>query len=87
MLASANRDEERFADPDRLIPDRSPNPHLSFGGGIHFCLGAPLARLEARIAFAKLVQRPLELKVDDPGGLTWRKTPPVRGLVSLPVAL
>jgi hypothetical protein len=84
LLGSANRDPERFADPDRLVPDRSPNPHLSFGGGIHFCLGAPLARLEARIAFAKLVQLPLELAS---GSLEWRTTFPIRGLRSLPVTL
>ena len=84
LLASANRDPERFTDPDRLIPERSPNPHLSFGGGIHFCLGAPLARLEARIAFAKLVQRPLQLVSDE---LEWRKTFPIRGLRELRVAL
>jgi hypothetical protein len=84
LLGSANRDADRFEEPDRLIPDRSPNPHLSFGGGIHFCLGAPLARLEARIAFAKLVQLPLELVSDE---LEWRRTFPIRGLRSLHVRL
>ncbi len=84
LLASANRDPEKFSDPDRIVPERSPNPHLSFGGGIHFCLGAPLARLEARIAFAKLVQLPLELVSD---ALEWRRTLPIRGLRSLPVRL
>jgi pimeloyl-[acyl-carrier protein] synthase len=84
LLASANHDATRFDDPDRLVPDRSPNPHLSFGGGIHFCLGAPLARLEARIAFAKLVQLPLEQRSVD---LDWRRTFPIRGLRSLRVSL
>jgi cytochrome P450 len=84
LLASANHDPERFDEPERLIPERSPNPHLSFGGGIHFCLGAPLARLEARIAFAKLTQRPIELASDH---LEWRRTMPIRGLRSLPVTL
>lgn len=84
LLAAANRDPSKFADPDRLVPDRSPNPHLSFGGGIHFCLGAPLARLEARIAFAELVKRPLELVSDE---LEWRRTFPIRGLRALRVAL
>ena len=84
LLGSANRDPEKFDDPDRVIPERSPNPHLSFGGGIHFCLGAPLARLEARIAFAKLVQLPLELVSEE---LEWRRTFPIRGLRSLRVAL
>ena len=85
LLACANRDPERFDEPDRILPERSPNyPHLSFGGGIHFCLGAPLARLEARIAFAKLVQLPLDLTTQE---LDFRKTFPIRGLRSLPVRL
>ncbi len=84
LLASANRDPERFEQPDRLVPERSPNPHLAFGGGIHFCIGAPLARLEARIAFAALVQRPLELISDE---LEWRRTLPIRGMRSLRVRL
>ncbi|BFI74597.1 cytochrome P450 Cyp119 [Sulfurisphaera ohwakuensis] len=56
-IASANRDEEVFKDPDSFIPDRTPNPHLSFGSGIHLCLGAPLARLEARIALEEFAKR------------------------------
>lgn len=56
-IASANRDEEVFPNPDEFLPDRSPNPHLSFGSGIHLCLGAPLARLEAKIALEEFSKR------------------------------
>jgi cytochrome P450 len=84
LLGSANRDPAHFDDPDSLRIDRSPNPHLSFGGGIHFCLGAPLARLEARIAIPMLLQRlpNIELAPED---VEWRRTFPIRGLVSLPL--
>ncbi len=57
LIGSANRDERHFADPDRLDLARSPNPHLSFGGGIHYCLGAYLADLEGEIVFDRLVRR------------------------------
>ena len=56
LLGSANRDETRFADPDRLDITRRPNPHVSFGGGEHLCVGAALARIEAAAAFAHLLR-------------------------------
>ena len=57
MIGSANRDPLQFADPDRFDPSRDPNPHIAFGHGVHFCLGAPLARLEGRIALSLFVER------------------------------
>jgi cytochrome P450 len=57
MLASANRDERRFADPDRFDIHRNLAPHATFGYGIHFCLGAALARLESRIALEEVLTR------------------------------
>ena len=63
-LGSANRDEVQFPDPDRFDIRRSPNRHLAFGHGIHFCLGAPLARLEAKIALTLLLERFQDIQLD-----------------------
>jgi cytochrome P450 len=81
---SANRDERRWDDPDRLDITRDPQRHVSFGDGIHHCLGAPRARLEARIAFEELFRRVREYVVDGP--IVRVKTPTDRALESLPVA-
>jgi cytochrome P450 len=65
FLSSANRDPRQFTDPDRLDLARAPNRHLAFGWGIHFCLGAPLARLEAALAFRSLFDRTPGLRLAD----------------------
>lgn len=66
LLASANRDPEAFANPDTLELDRSPNPHVGFGAGIHYCLGAPLARLEIAVALERLLARAPDLAIISP---------------------
>jgi cytochrome P450 len=86
IVGSADRDEERFADPDRLDVTRGDRRHLAFGLGPHYCLGAPLARLEAEIALGTLVRRLPGLRLTVPREeLEWRPTPGFRRLVSLPV--
>ncbi|MBV9709413.1 MAG: cytochrome P450 [Ktedonobacteraceae bacterium] len=86
-LASANHDEEQFSHGEELDITRKENPHLAFGKGIHYCLGAPLARLEGQIAIGALIRRfpHLRLKVD-PQTLTWRSGTLVHALDRLPVA-
>jgi cytochrome P450 len=83
-IGAANRDPEVFADPDRLDLGRTDNHHLSFGFGAHFCLGAPLARLEAEIAFHALLDRFPRLELASEA-LAYRANPILRGLVALPV--
>jgi cytochrome P450 len=83
-LASANRDPARFPDPDRLDLARDTSGHLPLGHGIHYCLGAPLARAETEIAVAALLERFPVLALTD-GDLRWRRSLRARGLVALPV--
>ena len=82
---SANRDEEVFADSDVLDVRREPNPHLAFGFGTHFCLGASLARLELRVMFAEVLRRLPDLALADPSALAYRRSNFVSGLESMPV--
>jgi cytochrome P450 len=87
ILASANRDPAKYADPDRLDITRSPNPHVALGQGIHVCLGAPLARLEAQEAFLALPQRFPYVHLDiDPSHLEYHPTIVARALKALPVS-
>ena len=84
VIGAANRDPKQFTDPDRLDVSRKDNRHIAFGFGIHFCLGAPLARLEGQIALGTLLRRmpKLALVSDVP---EWRESSTLRGLKSLPV--
>jgi cytochrome P450 len=89
-LASANRDEDRYVEPENLDIDRQDVRHLGFGHGIHFCLGAPLARMEGQIALGSLIQRFPELSLAVPSDeLRWGHGDGLvlRGLSALPVIL
>jgi cytochrome P450 len=87
-IASANRDPERFADPDTLDLARTDNQHLAFGNGIHYCFGAPLARLEAEITIGTLLRRFPDLTPAVPvEELRWQLSVRSRDLVRLPVAV
>src|SRR5262249_39274967 len=86
-IASANRDERHFPNPDALDLTREPNKHLSFGLGAQFCLGAPLARLEGQLAINTLLRRLPDLRLAvAPNRLRWRRGLLLRGLEALPLA-
>ena len=85
FIGAADRDPAQFADPDRLDLTRADNRHVAFGWGIHFCLGAPLARVEGQIAISALVRRlpKLALATEKP---EYRQSLTLRGLKALPVS-
>ena len=86
VLGSANHDESQSVEPERLDLGREPNKHLAFGFGHHFCLGASLARLEARIALTTLFRRWPAVRLAQPAeSLRWRKSVPLRALAALSV--
>ncbi|MBC8645554.1 MAG: cytochrome P450 [Thermoanaerobaculia bacterium] len=86
VIASADRDEREFDRPDLLDLTRQPNRHLAFGLGVHYCLGAPLARLEGQIAILTLLRRLPDLRLAVPAdALRWRRGLVLRGLETLPV--
>lgn len=84
---SANRDEAQFKEPDRFDIARKHNPHITFGHGIHFCLGAPLARLEGQLAVSRLVERFPAIRLADSTPPEWSDSLILRGIRSLPVVL
>jgi hypothetical protein len=85
LLAAGSRDPARFPRPDAFVPDRTDNAHLGFGGGIHYCVGAPLARMEAQVALTALARRLVapRLLADPPA---YRDNASLRGPAHLPVA-
>jgi len=88
VLGSANRDETVFPNPDTLDLGRLPNKHVAFGQGAHYCLGAPLARMDGQIALTTLFRRFPDLRLaQPPEALRWRRSLVVRGLESLPVTV
>ena len=84
MINAANRDPAVFPDPDRLDLARDPNPHVAFGYGPHYCVGAPLARLEAQIGFQRLLARLKDIRLAD-GPLEWSDNLVLRGVKRLPL--
>ncbi|GAC1350623.1 MAG: cytochrome P450 [Ktedonobacteraceae bacterium] len=84
VMGAANRDPERFPDPDQLDICRQDNRHVAFAWGSHFCFGAPLARIEGQIAFETVLRRMPNLSLD-PGPITWRENLGLRGLTALPM--
>jgi len=88
IVAAANRDHAQFKDPEKFDITRDPNDHVAFGEGIHFCIGAPLARMEARVAFEAMLERFPQLRLKDAAlKPTYKGSYFLRGLESLPLAI
>jgi cytochrome P450 len=87
MMSTANRDKRVFTDPHTFDPAREPNPHLSFGRGLHFCVGANMARREARIAMNALFDRFPRLRCDPDNPPTFMTNPNLNGVARLPVRI
>lgn len=85
LFGAANRDPRKFPHPDRFDIDRKPSDQLGFGAGIHYCLGARLARLEARVVLEELISRVTRIRLDGP--IAWRTNPTVHGPSRLPLSL
>ena len=84
-IGSANRDESRFPSPNTFDIERTPNPHVAFGGGTHFCLGSVLARMEGAAALSALIQLP-NLRLADPAALKPQNSTLAYGLLHFPLA-
>jgi cytochrome P450 len=84
LYQSANRDEDVFDEPDRFRVDRDPNPHVGFGIGTHYCLGANLARNELKVVFEELFRRLADIRVKHPGTLSRSDSTLVIAIDSLP---
>lgn len=87
LVGAVNRDSAKFSEPDRFDPGREPTPHVAFGKGIHFCIGAALARLEGAVALRSIFARFPAMRLDPDREPEWSPTTNPRGLVSLPVRL
>jgi pimeloyl-[acyl-carrier protein] synthase len=86
VMGAANRDPQRFPDPDRLDLNRQDNRHVAFAWASHFCFGAPLARLEGQIVLKTVLSRFPDLRLT-PGPIEWRENLGLRGLKALPLTL